>query len=53
MGDPTPTKRLELSEQTLKLVELERKYVAGGFEPVPAFFVKGQGSKLWVSEQPW
>ncbi|EXJ86204.1 hypothetical protein A1O1_06574 [Capronia coronata CBS 617.96] len=40
-------KGLELSPQTQKLLQLEQKYVAGGFEPVPAFFVKGKGSKLW------
>ncbi|EXJ80899.1 hypothetical protein A1O3_07187 [Capronia epimyces CBS 606.96] len=38
---------LELSSRTQKLLQLERQYVAGGFEPVPAFFVKGKGSKLW------
>jgi len=43
-------KSLELSERTKELVRLERQYVAGGFEPVPAFFVRGKGSKLWVSE---
>jgi ornithine--oxo-acid transaminase len=41
-------KKLELSKKTLELVELEHKYTAGGFKPLPAFFVEGKGAKLWV-----
>jgi hypothetical protein len=41
-------KTLELSKKTLELVELEHKYTAGGFKPLPAFFVEGKGAKLWV-----
>jgi ornithine--oxo-acid transaminase len=41
-------KTLELSKKTLEPVELEHKYTAGGFKPLPAFFVEGKGAKLWV-----
>ncbi|OAP64557.1 hypothetical protein AYL99_00529 [Fonsecaea erecta] len=45
----TSTERqpLELSPKTLALLQQERQYVAGGFEPVPVFFSRAQGSKLW------
>jgi hypothetical protein len=39
---------LALSKRTQQLVELEHKYTAGGFRPMPAFFVEGKGAKLWV-----
>jgi hypothetical protein len=39
---------LALSKKTQDLVELEHKYTAGGFKPMPAFFVEGKGAKLWV-----
>jgi hypothetical protein len=41
-------KTLELSKKTLELVELDHKYTAGGFKPLPAFFVERKGAKLWV-----
>ncbi|RDL32479.1 uncharacterized protein BP5553_08935 [Venustampulla echinocandica] len=40
-------KPLALSKQTQELVDLEHKYTAGGFRPMPAFFVEGKGAKLW------
>jgi hypothetical protein len=39
---------LALSKKTQELVALEHKYTAGGFKPMPAFFVEGKGAKLWV-----
>jgi hypothetical protein len=39
---------LALSKKTQDLVALEHKYTAGGFKPMPAFFVEGKGAKLWV-----
>ena len=42
--------KLALSEKTQELIELEHKYSAGGFQPLPAFFVEGKGAKLWVRE---
>jgi hypothetical protein len=35
-------KTLELSKKTLELVELEHKYTAGGFKPLPAFSSKAK-----------
>lgn len=39
---------LALSKKTQELVALEHKYTAGGFKPMPAFFVEGKGARLWV-----
>ena len=41
---------LALSPRVRKLLELESQFTAGGFEPMPYFFEKAQGSLLWVSE---
>lgn len=38
-----------LSAKTRELIDLEYKYCAGGFQPLPAFFVRGKGCRLWVS----
>lgn len=40
---------LTLSPQVRKLLELENQFTVGGFEPLPYFFEKAQGSLLWVS----
>jgi hypothetical protein len=40
---------LTLSPQVRKLLELESQFTVGGFEPMPYFFEKAQGSLLWVS----
>lgn len=42
---------LRLSPRVKELLELEARYTAGGFEPMPYFFEKGEGSLLWVSEE--
>ena len=39
---------LALTEKTEALLQQERQYVRGGFEPGPAFFERAKGSKLWV-----
>jgi ornithine--oxo-acid transaminase len=41
---------LTLSPRVRKLLELESQFTVGGFEPMPYFFEKAQGSLLWVSE---
>jgi hypothetical protein len=41
-------KKLVLSEKTQELLRLEHKYAAGGFKPLPVFFVEAKGAKLWV-----
>ncbi|KAL2670226.1 hypothetical protein Neosp_014693 [[Neocosmospora] mangrovei] len=38
---------LKLSANASRLLELERKYCAGGFEPSPLFLERAQGCKLW------
>ncbi|RVX71674.1 hypothetical protein B0A52_03858 [Exophiala mesophila] len=38
---------LALTEKTEALLQQERQYVRGGFEPGPAFFERAKGSKLW------
>ncbi|KAI8648227.1 Ornithine aminotransferase [Fusarium keratoplasticum] len=38
---------LKLSANASRLLELERKYCAGGFEPSPLFLERVQGCKLW------
>lgn len=42
-------KKLAISAKTQELIDLELKYCAGGFQPLPAFFVRGKGCRLWVS----
>lgn len=42
---------LTLSPRTCELLRTERQFTAGGFEPMPVFFARGQGSTLWVSER--
>ncbi|OQV08963.1 hypothetical protein CLAIMM_13158 [Cladophialophora immunda] len=39
--------KLVLSKKTEELLRLEHKYCAGGFQPLPAFFVEAKGAKLW------
>lgn len=41
--------KFTISARTRELIDLELKYCAGGFQPRPAFFVRGKGAKLWVS----
>lgn len=41
--------KLVLSGNIRRLLNLERQYVVGAFDPVPGFFVRGNGAKLWVS----
>ena len=43
-------KKLSLSKETQELVQLEHKYCAGGFQPLPVFFVEGKGAKLWYGK---
>ncbi|GFF59753.1 ornithine aminotransferase [Aspergillus udagawae] len=38
---------LTLSPRVRKLLELESQFTVGGFEPMPYFFEKAQGSLLW------
>jgi hypothetical protein len=40
---------LKLSSRVKELLDLETRYTAGGFDPMPYFFEKAQGSLLWVS----
>lgn len=47
-GDSKP--ELRLSPRVKELLELEARFTAGGFEPMPYFFEKGEGSLLWVSK---
>lgn len=42
--------KFAISAKTQELIDLELKYCAGGFQPLPAFFVRGKGAKLWVSD---
>lgn len=39
---------LQLSPKVRELLKREGQYIVGGVEPLPGFFVKGQGAKLWV-----
>ncbi|KAK7883373.1 hypothetical protein LTR67_011297 [Exophiala xenobiotica] len=43
----TALPQLKLSLKTLQLLKQETEYSAGGFEPVPAFFAKAEGVRLW------
>ncbi|KAJ5979997.1 pyridoxal phosphate-dependent transferase [Penicillium waksmanii] len=38
---------LKLSPRVKELLDLESRFTAGGFDPMPYFFEKGQGSLLW------
>ncbi|KAB8255422.1 pyridoxal phosphate-dependent transferase [Aspergillus pseudonomiae] len=38
---------LKLSSRVKELLDLETRYTAGGFDPMPYFFEKAQGSLLW------
>jgi hypothetical protein len=40
---------LTLSPRVKELLDLESRFTVGGFDPMPYFFEKGQGSLLWVS----
>jgi hypothetical protein len=42
------TKSLEMSHATRALLKDEFQYTAGGYEPVPVFFERANGTKLWV-----
>lgn len=46
-------KKFELSKSTKDLLHQERQYASGGFEPMPVFFVRAKGTKLWVSAVIW
>lgn len=46
-----PLKKLEISAKTQELIDMELQYCAGGFQPLPAFFVRGKGCKLWVKSK--
>lgn len=39
---------LQLSRATTTLLQREDDFTVGGFTPLPAFFVKGKGARLWV-----
>jgi hypothetical protein len=39
---------LQLSRTTATLLQREDDFTVGGFTPLPAFFVKGKGARLWV-----
>ena len=41
---------LKLSPRVKELLDLESQFTVGGFDPMPYFFEKGQGSLLWVSQ---
>lgn len=41
---------LRLSPRVREHLDLESCVTAGGFDPLPYFFEKGQGSLLWVSQ---
>lgn len=42
---------LKLTPRVRELLDLETQFTVGGFEPMPYFFEKAQGSLLWVSEK--
>jgi hypothetical protein len=41
-------KQIVLSQAAQHLQDLEAKYAAGGFTPLPGFMDRGKGAKLWV-----
>ncbi|KAF9888506.1 hypothetical protein FE257_008613 [Aspergillus nanangensis] len=43
----TNAPRHTISNRSIQLLELERQYIVGGFEPVPLMFERGKGSRLW------
>lgn len=45
-------KQVVLSKASQHLLDIEAKYTAGGFTPLPGFFERALGSQLWVCAPP-
>lgn len=48
MGSLQQDVALAVSQKVKDLLQQELEYCVGGFDPMPSFFERAEGCKLWV-----